>query len=60
MALVSVGFDYKISENTSLYVKAIGKYYHVGTTMIDSSLTYPIANSFSAMVEVGLTGNMNH
>lgn len=55
-AFGSLGFSHNINDNVAVYIKAIGKYYNlyaskpIGAT----SVSYPSANSFSAMVQAGL------
>ncbi|MWV60959.1 hypothetical protein [Helicobacter saguini] len=59
----SLGFDVRISENYAFYLKAIGRYYGLQdskSVVLDAaantSISYPAANSYSVMLELGVKG----
>lgn len=44
----SLGLAYNVTDNTAMYIKAIGKYYS-----INSAASIPALNHFTAMLEIG-------
>lgn len=52
----SLGFDVKITENTSFYLRAVGRYYGLQSSSAVNNVSYPVANGYSAGVELGFKG----
>ena len=55
--IASLGLSYDISNNASVYIKAIGKYYDLhASSVVDTNLSFPASHHFTAMLEIGING----
>ncbi|MWV60918.1 hypothetical protein DCO58_12355 [Helicobacter saguini] len=52
----SIGFDVRMTEDYAFYLKAIGRYYGLNKTEVANGNSYPAANSYSVMLELGVKG----
>lgn len=53
MIKASLGLAYSVTEKTEMYVKAIGKYYNLNAANTVENVSFPAANQFMAMLEIG-------
>ncbi|MWV60962.1 hypothetical protein DCO58_12135 [Helicobacter saguini] len=52
----SLGFDVKMTENTAFYLRAVGRYYGLQNSTAVNNVSYPVANGYSAGLELGFKG----